>query len=148
MKLNESYLRQPIDYDAYADRVSSIHRSIKTKKGPGADFLGWERHPGTYNREEVEAIKQAAIYIREHFDILVVCGIGGSYLGSRAVIEAIKGLYSGDKLEIVYLGHTFRLPIPHKCCTTFRARDLPSTLSRNRARPPKLRSLSDCLNRY
>jgi len=107
MKLNESYLRQTIDYAAYADRVSSIHRSIKTKKGPGADFLGWERHPGTYNREEVAAIKQAAQYIRDHFDILVVCGIGGSYLGARAVIEAIKGLYSGDKLEIVYLGHTF-----------------------------------------
>lgn len=107
MKLIETNLRQTIDYKSYTDRVISIHRAIKTRKAVGSDFLGWERHPGTYNRDEVSAIKEAASYIRANFDILVVCGIGGSYLGSRAVIEAINGLYGTDQLEIIYLGHTF-----------------------------------------
>jgi glucose-6-phosphate isomerase len=107
MKLIEQYLKQPIDFASYQERVNSIHNQIKHRKGPGSDFLGWERQPLTYNREEIEKILEAATYIRTNFDILVVCGIGGSYLGARAVIEAINGIYSKDKLEIIYLGHTF-----------------------------------------
>ncbi len=107
MKLIEKYLKLPIDFTAYSDRVAAINHQIKTRKGPGSDFLGWDRYPDTYNQTEFDEIIKTAAYIRDHFDILVVCGIGGSYLGARAVIEALNGIYSTDKIEIIYLGHTF-----------------------------------------
>ena len=48
-----------------------------------------------------------AKYVRNNFDILVVCGIGGSYLGARAALEALNGLKSDDKMEIIFMGQTF-----------------------------------------
>ncbi len=107
MKLIEKYLNSPVDFKAYADRVTTIFNKIKTRKGLGSDYLGWDRYPETYDKEELSRIKETAAYIREHFDVLVVCGIGGSYLGARAVIEALKGNFYHDRLEIVYLGQTF-----------------------------------------
>lgn len=80
---------------------------IESKSGLGNDFLGWADYPNTYDKEEVERIVEAAKYVRSNFDILVVCGIGGSYLGARAAIEALGGLYRKDSLEIIYLGNTF-----------------------------------------
>ena len=107
MKLIETHLPKPINFPSYIDRVKTIHRAIKAKKGPGADFLGWDRYPDTFDKDEFKRIQEAASYIRENFDVLVVCGIGGSYLGARAVIEALNGLRSDDKLEIIFMGHTF-----------------------------------------
>ena len=71
------------------------------------DFLGWVDWPVNYDKEEVQRIKKDAQYVREHFDILVVCGIGGSYLGARAALDALNGLKSNDKLEIIFMGQTF-----------------------------------------
>ena len=99
--INEEILK------SYQDKVASIDEMIKNKSGAGNDFLGWVDWPVNYDKEELARIKKDAQYVREHFDILVVCGIGGSYLGARSALEAINGLKSDDKLEIIFMGQTF-----------------------------------------
>ena len=92
---------------SYEKRVTEINEMIKNKSGLGNDFLGWVDWPVNYDKEELERIKKDAQYVRDHFDILVVCGIGGSYLGARSALEALNGLKSDDKLEIIFMGQTF-----------------------------------------
>jgi len=93
--------------ESYKEDVKRINKMINEKTGAGNDFLGWVDWPVNYDKEELRRILADAKYVRDNFDILVVCGIGGSYLGPRAAIEALNGLKSDDKLEILYLGNTF-----------------------------------------
>ncbi len=95
------------DIKAYQSKVTKINKMIDEKTGPGNDFLGWVDWPVNYDKEELQRIKKDAQYVRDHFEVLVVCGIGGSYLGARAALEALKGLKSDDKLEIIFMGQTF-----------------------------------------
>lgn len=107
MKLNlEKALLTENIFD-YQDEVTKLHEMLHNKTGKGNDFVGWVEWPNEYDKEEFERIKVAAKKIRETCDVLVVCGIGGSYLGARAAIEMINGLYSEDKMKIVFLGNTF-----------------------------------------
>jgi len=92
--------------DDYKDRVNEIHKMIHEKTGLGSDFLGWLDYPLNYDKKEIDRIIIKANEYRKNYDTLVVCGIGGSYLGARAAIEAINGLHSLDKMEIIYLGNT------------------------------------------
>ena len=92
---------------SYQSDVNRINKMIDEKTGPGNDFLGWVDWPVNYDKEEVKRILEDAKYVRDHFDILVVCGIGGSYLGARCALEALNGLKSDDKLEIIFMGQTF-----------------------------------------
>ena len=91
----------------YEEQVKRINKMIMDKSGLGNDFLGWVDWPINYDKEELVRIKKDAQYVRDHFDILVVCGIGGSYLGARSALEALNGLKSDDKLEIIFMGQTF-----------------------------------------
>ena len=91
----------------YEKQVQIINRMIMDKTGAGNDFLGWVDWPVNYDKEELARIKEDAKYVRDNFDILVVCGIGGSYLGARSALEALNGLKSQDKLEIIFMGQTF-----------------------------------------
>ena len=93
--------------NSYEKRVTEINEMIKNKSGLGNDFLGWVDWPVNYDKEELQRIKKDAQYVRDNFDILVVCGIGGSYLGARSALEALNGLKSDDKLEIIFMGQTF-----------------------------------------
>ena len=93
--------------DSYKEKVKKINKMIDDKSGAGNDFLGWVDWPVNYDKEELERIKKDAQYVRDHFDILVVCGIGGSYLGAKCAIDALKGIKSDDKLEIIFMGQTF-----------------------------------------
>ncbi|MBR5769904.1 MAG: glucose-6-phosphate isomerase [Clostridia bacterium] len=77
------------------DAVFTLERG----SGRGNDFLGWQALPFDYDRNEVSRIKAAAAKIRESAEVFVVIGIGGSYLGARAVIEAVKGLYHNDRCD-------------------------------------------------
>ena len=99
--MNEEILK------GYEKRVTQINEMIKNKTGLGNDFLGWVDWPINYDKEELARIKKDAEYVRDNFDILVVCGIGGSYLGARSALEALNGLKSDDKLEIIFMGQTF-----------------------------------------
>ena len=108
LQLNLSHLRQTLDLSKYQDRLIRIHEMIEKRNAPGGDYLGWNRWPSHIDVKDLEHIQQSANYIRTHFDVLVVTGIGGSYLGARAVIEAINGLFPAKPaLEIIYLGQTF-----------------------------------------
>ena len=93
--------------ESYKDRVAEVHDMIHNKTGAGNDFLGWVDLPTNYNKTEVENIKKKAAELSEEIDVLLVCGIGGSYLGARAAIEAINGLYPTNKVQIIYIGNTF-----------------------------------------
>ena len=99
--INEEILK------GYEKEVKRINEMIDNKTGQGNDFLGWVDWPVNYDKEELERIKKDAQYVRDNFDILVVCGIGGSYLGARCALEALNGLKSDDKLEIIFMGQTF-----------------------------------------
>lgn len=70
--------------------ISNAHAMLHEKTGPGSDFLGWVDLPVNYDKEEFERIKLATQKIKSDSDVLLVIGIGGSYLGARAVIEALS----------------------------------------------------------
>ena len=91
----------------YQDKVSTIHTSIHDKTCKGNDFLGWVNWPVDYDKQEFERIVQVANKVKDKAEVLLVCGIGGSYLGARAALEMIKGLYSNDKTEVIFVGNTF-----------------------------------------
>ena len=103
----DKHLLEKLDYTSYQSEVTKINEMIENKTGPGNDFLGWLNYPETYDKEEVETILKCAKYVQDNFDVLLVCGIGGSYLGARAAIEAINGLHNQRKPEIIFLGQTF-----------------------------------------
>ena len=107
LTLNFEHLIDKIDFAKYQSKVNAIDEMIEKRTGPGNDFLGWLRYPETYDKEELEEIIKSAAFVRENFEVLVVCGIGGSYLGARAGIEALKGLHPRDKIKIIFLGQTF-----------------------------------------
>ena len=91
----------------YSQKAEVINRMINEKTGPGNDFLGWVNWPTNYDKEELERLKKDAQYVRDNFEVLVVAGIGGSYLGARSALDALKGLRGQDKLEIIFMGQTF-----------------------------------------
>ena len=99
--INEDILK------SYEKEVARINKMIDEKSGAGNDYLGWADWPVNYDKDELARIKKDAQYVRDNFDILVVCGIGGSYLGAKCAIDALKGLKSDDKLEIIFMGQTF-----------------------------------------
>lgn len=78
------------EIDALAPFIRSAHETIENKTGAGSDYLGWVDLPVDYDKEEFARIKKAAEKIRSDSDVLVVIGIGGSYLGARAAIEMLS----------------------------------------------------------
>ena len=107
IKLDLSKAKLNEDLESYKDTVADIHNMIHNKTGAGNDFLGWLELPKNYDQAEVKLIKETANKLIEKTDVLLVCGIGGSYLGARAAIEAINGLYPSNSVEIIYVGNTF-----------------------------------------
>ena len=100
---------RPEEYDAIYPQVELAHQQLESKTGCGNDFLGWMDLPVNYDKEEFARIKQAAAKIREDSDVLLVAGIGGSYLGARAVVEACRGQFHNDVddgLKIYFCGNT------------------------------------------
>lgn len=75
------------EIDCMQDFVNQAHKMIHEKTGLGNDFLGWVELPKNYNKEEFARIKKAAEKVKSDSDVLLVIGIGGSYLGARAAIE-------------------------------------------------------------
>ncbi len=93
-----------------APHVRVAHEQLVNKNGLGNDFLGWIDLPFNYDKEEFVRIKKAAEKIKKDSDILIVIGIGGSYLGARAAIEFLKSPYynslRGDNPEIYFAGNS------------------------------------------
>jgi len=72
------------------DRILDAHNQLHNKTGAGSDFLGWLDYTRNYDREEFQRIKESAERIQKDSQVLLVIGIGGSYLGARATIEALS----------------------------------------------------------
>lgn len=85
-----AFLREN-DIEGLRSQVAAAHKAIADKSGLGSDFLGWVDLPESYDKEEFARIKKAAKKIQGDTDVLLVIGIGGSYLGARAAIEFLKG---------------------------------------------------------
>ncbi len=107
LNVNLNHLVDKINFKSYESKVKKIHNGIHKKNMPGNDYLGWLEYPNNYDKKELELIIKKAKYVRDNFSTLVVCGIGGSYLGALASINALRGIYHNDKLEIIFLGNTF-----------------------------------------
>ncbi len=85
--------------------IKYARKLLEEKTGPGSEYLGWLDLPENYDKEEVEKIIEAAKRIRKQAKILVVIGIGGSYLGSKAAIEFLKPYFSRrQNIEVIFAG--------------------------------------------
>ncbi len=92
--------------------IDLAHKMLHEKKGPGNDFLGWLDLPNRINQEEWSQIKKAAETIKKQSEVLVVVGIGGSYLGARAVLDLLQlnRLFPDNRkekedIQVIFAGH-------------------------------------------
>lgn len=113
LKLNLNYVGKYADkekLDSMRSEVSAAHKMLTEGTGLGSDFLGWLDLPVNYDKDEFRRIKESAEKIKKDSEVLVVLGIGGSYLGARAVIEFIKSnnynLLKKDTPDIYFGGNT------------------------------------------
>ncbi|MBP3314502.1 MAG: glucose-6-phosphate isomerase [Clostridia bacterium] len=93
IRLNDTYVKPFIDeaeLSALNGEIAAAHKTLLEGSGEGNDFLGWIDLPVNYDKEEYARIKAAAAKIQKTCDVFVVIGIGGSYLGARAVVEFLK----------------------------------------------------------
>ncbi len=110
VKFNGKYLNgfvKDAEFDNIFPQVELAHKVLHEKSGAGNDFLGWLDLPFTYDKEEFSRIKKAAEKIRSDSDVLVVIGIGGSYLGARAAIEFLGSMQYNDlnDLKVYFVGN-------------------------------------------
>ena len=96
-------------FDALLPGALEAHNALQNGTGRGNDFLGWVKLPANIDAEELARIKAAAAKIQKDSEVLLVIGIGGSYLGARAVIEALRGtmynLKKKDTPDILFVGN-------------------------------------------
>lgn len=113
VKLIDRYVGElvtPADIEAIAPEVKKAAQVLESKTGEGNDFLGWVTLPTDYDKEEFARIKKAAAKIKSDSEVLIVIGIGGSYLGARAAIEFIKSpnynVMKKDTPDIYFSGNS------------------------------------------
>lgn len=113
LKFNSKYsesIVSPADIKAIAPKAVKAMDTLMSKTGEGNDFLGWIDLPTNYDKEEFDRIKKSAEYIKKNANVLIVIGIGGSYLGARAVVEAVKSynynLLAKDTPQIYFIGNS------------------------------------------
>ncbi|MBQ8928528.1 MAG: glucose-6-phosphate isomerase [Oscillospiraceae bacterium] len=112
LKVNTKYVEGFVGKDEMAgirEQVMTAAKTLHDGTGLGSDFLGWLDLPTNYDKEEFARIKAAAKKIQGHSDVLIVIGIGGSYLGARAAIELLKSPFYNnmkkDTPDIYYVGN-------------------------------------------
>lgn len=112
ISLNTKYLQSfiaPHELENAKAAAGLAAKTLSDRSGAGSDFLGWVELPEKYDKEEFKRIKAAAEKIRGQSDVLIVIGIGGSYLGARAAIEFMKSPFYNnlkkDTPEIYYVGN-------------------------------------------
>ncbi len=86
----------PDKFSGFQQHISGIYQSLYNKTGIGNDFMGWVSLPSGFSDEIIDQIQNTAKEIRDRADILVVIGIGGSYLGARA----IRSSYANNNQDI------------------------------------------------
>ena len=98
------------ELNAFQKELNVVHPMLFNKKGKGKDFLGWLELPSGITDDEIVRIENEAQRLRAMSEVVVVIGIGGSYLGARALLEATKHAFSHmlddqGSPEIIYAGH-------------------------------------------
>ena len=110
---------QPHELDYMQSQITAVDADLRNRTGAGAEMLGWLDLPKDYDKEEFARIKEAAEKIKADSDVLVVIGIGGSYLGAKAAIDFLNSsfvnlqskeerkapqiLYAGNSISSTYL---------------------------------------------
>ena len=112
LKLRTDYLKKFInshEYDQYESLVKVSHKTLHKEVLNDNNFVGWLNLPTDYNKDEIKRIKLASKKIQEDSEILIVIGIGGSYLGARASIEFLGSsnynLLDGKQPKIFFVGN-------------------------------------------
>ncbi len=106
--LDISRARKFISYDEYIHARTLAFTGLEELRegsGPGSEWLGWRDLLANPNLGLISEIHTLASDIRSKADVFIVCGIGGSYLGAKAVIDALKSEFDGTGPEVVYAGH-------------------------------------------
>ena len=134
------------ELEAIKPEVEAADKALRSGTGAGAEMLGWLSLPEKYDRTEYDRIKKAAEKIRKSCDIFVVIGIGGSYLGSRAVIEFLRSPRHNrlvkDAPEIFFSGCNISSSDLSECLSCARAEMCASMSFQSRAQRQSLRSPS------
>ena len=107
IKLDLANAKLDEDLSKWQEKVSKAHKDLHEKTGKGNDFLGWVDWPVNYDKDEFKRILALKDRMKGKYDTVLVCGIGGSYLGARAALEMVKGLYPNDGIEVIFVGNTF-----------------------------------------
>ena len=94
-----------VDFSTAVTKSNESFTDLKNKTGKGTEWLGWRTIIENPNDALLNDIEKVASTIRKDADIFIVCGIGGSYLGSKAVIDALVDERGKNKIEILYVGH-------------------------------------------
>lgn len=100
----------PGTLESYEPKVKAAQKALEDETCPGNDFLGWLRLPGSITAQQLAELKACAQVLRENCDTIVVAGIGGSYLGARAVIESLSNSFQwlvnkGENPTILFAGN-------------------------------------------
>lgn len=101
------------ELDCLKEQVAAAHEMLHRKSGAGSDYTGWVELPLNYNKEEFKRVKQCAAKIRGDSDLLIVIGIGGSYLGAKAAIDMLnpnfhnlKGMRDKKETAVLFAGNS------------------------------------------
>lgn len=108
VKVNRKYADQfveQVELAALTDFVEAAHKKIHDKTGAGSEFLGWLDWPSKMDSKEVARLEETAQKLREKAEVLVVIGIGGSYLGTKAVQDLLRPAFHLGGVEVVFAGH-------------------------------------------
>ncbi|MGP4076612.1 glucose-6-phosphate isomerase [Halobacillus sp. K22] len=119
------------ELDYMHDAVTLAHEALHEKKGAGSDFLGWLDLPEDYDKEEFERINHSAEKIKSDSDVLLVIGIGGSYLGARAALEMLNHsfyneLASEDRNtpQVFFVGNSISAPYMNELFDVLKNKDV------------------------
>ena len=106
----ENFVRNE-EYAKIQPAVKMASDLLYSGKGAGNDYIGWVDLPNNYDKDEFERIKKAAKKIQSNSEVLIVIGIGGSYLGGRAALEFVNGVNFNKKVhkgipEVYFVGNS------------------------------------------
>lgn len=102
LTINDNYIKPFIENDGLKNiqpEIDAAHKCLLEGSGEGNDFIGWVTLPDDYDKEEFDRIIKASERIKKNCDVFIVIGIGGSYLGARAVIEYLESPDYSSKKE-------------------------------------------------
>ena len=108
VKLNLDNALSFVSQEAVENMKTEIVKAaevLQSQKGAGNDFLGWLNLPLNYDKEEFARILAAAERIKKQAEVLLVIGIGGSYLGAKSAIEMLRKYFGKTDVEIIFVGH-------------------------------------------